>query len=68
MILSHQQIEEIGAAVTQDFNEFYFHDSTVQRSIFVRATPIEQLAREYLGLSIGFARLSMDGSICGLTC
>ena len=49
MILSHQQIEEIGAAVTQDFNEFYFHDSTVQRSIFVRATPIEQLAREYLG-------------------
>lgn len=68
MILSHQQIEEIGAAVTQDFNEFYFYDSTVQRSIFVRATPIEQLAREYLGLSIGFARLSMDGSICGLTC
>lgn len=68
MILSHRQIEEIGAAVTKDFNEFFFHDKTVQRTGFVRATPIDQFAREYLGLSVRFERLSDDGSICGLTC
>ena len=67
MILSLHQIEEIGAAVIQDFNEFFFHDSSVQRSKFVRATPIDQFARDYLGLTVGFARLSSDGSICGLT-
>ena len=27
MILSLCQIEEIGAAVIKDFNEFFFHDS-----------------------------------------
>lgn len=32
-----------------------------------RATPIDQFARDYLGLQVSFARLSSDGSICGLT-
>lgn len=68
MILSQLQLEEIGAAVTKDFNEFFFRDRETPRTRFVRATPIEQLAEEYLGLSISFARLSEDGSICGLTC
>ena len=32
-----------------------------------RGTPIDQFAREYLGMAVSFARLSSDGSICGLT-
>ena len=67
MILSHRQIEEIGAAVIQDFNEFFFRDSVIPQNKSVRATPIDQFAHDYLGLSVGFARLSLDGSICGLT-
>lgn len=68
MILSLCQIEEIGAAVIKDFNEFFFHDSIKPRDELVRATPIDQFAHKYLGLSVGYARLSADGSICGLTC
>ena len=66
MILSHKQIEEIAAAVTKDFNEFFFgaQDEEVRMP---RATPIDQLAKDYLGLSVSFAKLSRDGSICGLT-
>ena len=68
MILSRLQIDEIGAAITKDFNKFFFHDDTTPRTRFARATPIDQLAENYLGLSVSFARLSTDGSICGLTC
>jgi len=50
MILSYTQIEEIAAAVTKDFNEFFFGERT-----------------DYLGLRVSYARLSEDGSICGLT-
>lgn len=56
MILSLHQIEEIGAAVIQDFNEFFFHDSSVQRSKSVRATPIDQFARDYLEVLPGYPR------------
>ena len=67
MILSHKQIEEIAAAVTKGFNEFFFgKDADIGRTT-VRATPIDQFARDYLGLSVSFARLSTDGSLCGLT-
>ena len=67
MILSHKQIEEIAAAVTKDFNEFFFgKDADIGRTT-VRATPIDQFAGDYLGLSVSFARLSTDGSLCGLT-
>ena len=66
MILSHQQIEEIAAAVTKDFNEFFFGKEADEVRI-ARATPIDQLAKDYLGLNVSFARLSYDGSICGLT-
>ena len=66
MILSHKEIEEIAAAVTKDFNEFFFgHDTDGRR--LPRGTPIDQFAREYLGLNVSFAYLSEDGSICGLT-
>ena len=66
VILSQKQIEEIAAAVTEDFNKFFF--STEPEEVrMARATPIDQFARDYLGLQVSFARLSSDGSICGLT-
>lgn len=51
MILSHKEIEEIAAAVTEDFNEFFF-GSQVEEVQAPRATPIDQLAKDYLGLII----------------
>ena len=46
MILSHKQLEEIAAAVTKDFNSFFFGTSTGQKKT-IQATPIDQLASEY---------------------
>ena len=66
MILSHRDIEEIAAAVTKDFNEFFFGPDT-DGARLPRGTPIDQFASEYLGLNVSFAYLSEDGSICGLT-
>lgn len=51
MILSHKEIEEIAAAVTKDFNEFFFGPDTDGRRL-PRSTPIDQFAREYLGLNV----------------
>lgn len=67
MILSQKNIEEIAAAVTKDFNEFYFGCSSEDTRRMARGTPIDQFAKEYLGMNVSFARLSSDGSICGLT-
>lgn len=50
MILSHKEIEEIAAAVTEDFNEFFF-GSQIEEVQAPRATPIDQLAKDYLGLT-----------------
>ena len=66
MILSQQQIEEIGASVTQDFTRFLNKNSLEER-FKTRETPIDFLAKNYLGLHVSYARLSEDGSICGLT-
>lgn len=65
MILSQKQIEEIAVAITKDFNEFFFGKEDKVR--MARATPIDQFAKDYLGLDVSFIRLSSDGSICGLT-
>jgi len=65
MILSQKQIEEIAAAITRTFNEFFFGDDTDVR--MPRATPIDQFAKDYLGLDVSFTHLSADGSILGLT-
>ena len=62
MILSHRQIEEIAVAVTKDFNEFFFGPDTEEARL-PRGTPIDQFARDYLGLDVSFAPLSPDGSI-----
>lgn len=67
MILTHTKIEEIAAAATKDFNQFFFGTEVEMERNFVQATPIDQFARDYLGLRVTFARLSSDGSICGLT-
>ena len=67
MILSQKNIEEIAAAVTRDLNEFYFGCSSEDTRRMARGTPIDQFAKEYLGMNVSFARLSSDGSICGLT-
>ena len=40
MILSHKEIEEIAAAVTKDFNEFFFGPDTDGRRL-PRGTPID---------------------------
>ena len=66
MILSHKDIEEIAAAVTKDFNVFFF-GAKADRSLLPCGTPIDQFASDYLGLDVSFTQLSSDGSICGLT-
>ena len=65
MILSQKQIEEIAAAVTKNFNEFFFGEDVDVR--MPRATPIDQFAKDYLKLDVSFVRLSADRSILGLT-
>ena len=67
MILSQKNIEEIAAAVTKDFNEFFYGNKSEDTRRMARGTPIDQFAKDYLGMSVSFARLSSDGSICGLT-
>ena len=52
MILSHKEIEEIAAAVTKDFNEFFFGPDTDGRRL-PRGTPIDQFAREYMNCMRG---------------
>lgn len=67
MVLSRVQLEEIAAAVTDDFDRFFFGIPPGMEGEDILPTPIDQLAREYLGLEVVFAPLSPDGSICGLT-
>ncbi len=67
MVLSRAQLEEIAAAVTEDFNRFFFGISLEEEREDPLPTPIDQLAKDYLGLEVVFAPLSADGSICGLT-
>jgi len=67
MILSHAKIEEIAAAVTRDFNLFFFGKEAMEDRRMPQGTPIDQFASEYLKLSVSFAYLSADGTLCGLT-
>ena len=46
MIASHKQIEEIAAAVTKDFNAFFF-GKTANDVRMVPLTPIDQLGKDY---------------------
>ena len=67
MYLSRTQIEEIAVAVMKDFNDFFFGEKTGRKKEDLQGTPIDQLAKDYLGLSVSFAHLSSDGNLCGLT-
>lgn len=67
MILYRDDLEEIAAAATKDFNDFYFGKSVEPPVRFARSTPIDQFARDYLKLNVSYIRLSPDGSLCGLT-
>lgn len=67
MILSRREIEEIAAAATKDFNDFYFGKGVETPVRFAQPTPIDQFAKDYLKLSVSYIRLSPDGSLCGLT-
>lgn len=67
MILSRVQLEEIAAAITDDFYQFFFGISPEEERDDILLTPIDQLAGDYLGLEVVFAPLSPDGSICGVT-
>lgn len=67
MILSRVQLEEIAAAVTDDFNQFFFGIPPEEERDGILPTLIDQLARDYLGLKVVFAPLSSDGNVCGLT-
>lgn len=67
MILSYTKIEEIAAAVTKDFNLFFFgNDAEADRRV-PQGTPIDQFASDYLKLTVSFEHLSEDGTLCGLT-
>lgn len=67
MILSRLDLEAIAAAITKDFFQVYYRDELDNPNRFVLATPINALAKDYLGLKVSYAPLSPDGSICGLT-
>lgn len=67
MILSRVQLEEIAAAVTDDFNQFFFGILPEEERDSILPTLIDQLAKDYLGLQVVFAPLSSDGRVCGLT-
>ena len=67
MILSQRQLEEIAASTTKDFNRFFFGDEVDKPDRSALPTPIDPFAKNYLGLRVSFARLSPDGSICGVT-
>ncbi len=59
MYLTTQEIEDIGASVLSDFRT-----TTGINTLF---TPIDQLATEYLGMQVKFAKLSADSDVYGLT-
>ena len=67
MILSQRQLEEIAASTAKDFNRFFFGDEADKPDRSALPTPIDQFAKNYFGLRVSFARLSPDGSICGVT-
>ena len=45
----------------------FFGDEADKPDRSALPTPIDQFAKNYLGLRVSFARLSPDGSICGVT-
>ena len=50
MILSQRQLEEVAASTTKDFNRFFFGDEADKPDRSASPTPIDQFAKNYLGL------------------
>ena len=67
MYLSYQKLSDMGEKIFSDFNYFFFGRSFDQKRDYVLPMMIDRFAKDYLGLNVEFARLSDDGSICGLT-
>ena len=67
MIVSRLDLEAVAAAITKDLFQVYYGDEVENPNRFVLATPMNALAKDYLGLKVSYAPLSPDGSICGLT-
>ena len=67
MILSQKNIEEIAVAVIRDFQKSFFGSEADDPARFALPTPIDQFASDYLNLKVSFQKLSLDGSIYGLT-
>lgn len=63
MILSQRQLEEIAASTTKDFNRFFFGDEADKPDRSALPTPIDQFAKNYLGLRVSFARLRHQNCI-----
>ena len=56
MILSQKQIEEIAASTAKDFNRFFFGDEADKPDRPALPTPIDQFAKNYLGLQVSYIR------------
>ena len=56
MILSQRQLEEIAASTTKDFNRFFFGDEADKPDRSALPTPIDQFAKNYLGLRVSFPK------------
>lgn len=52
MILSYQELEDIGAAVIHDFRQSFCESTRYLGKKYAIATPIDQLASQYLGLHV----------------
>ena len=66
MVLSRNEIESIAVAVMNDFNSIFWKKSEIPYKS-PQVTPIDQFAKDYLGLDVSFYPLSKDGSFLGLT-
>lgn len=67
MYLTYQRLTDMGERIFSDFNYFFFGKSFDQKRDYVLPLMIDRFAKDYLGLTVEFSKLSNDGSICGLT-
>ncbi len=68
MILSQRQLEEIAASTTKDFNRFFLGMRRTSPTDQLCQHPLISLQRTLISVfAYPFARLSPDGSICGVT-
>ena len=64
--MSRNNIEDIADIITSDFNQFCEIKDDARR-VLPRKAAIDTFAKDYLNLEISYAKLSSDGSLCGIT-